>query len=345
MADFASSLPIRTEVDADSKVQIKVHSFQTPDGVGNQAEVTDEALWVKPFGSDGTSQLQFLLSPLGATVVDGFYDVTNNPLPSSAGNIAYTRAAAPAITDQVIRITGGVITDDVPSANIHALDTSSYTMGYVSGDDEWDRIGATAGALNVFLTNTSINVDVDGVYDAGTNTNPDNVGVVWHVRNATPGDAQQTFRPTGVTASTVHAIDVALHDESGVAFSDANPLPVYISGQPNDPVHDYATAANVAANATTTNTYTVTAAKTLYLQQWQISGSGRIKGELEIETGVGAGTFTTRSVAFTSTANATYSESFERPIEVAAGVIVRITLTNRDNQAQDLFSFLNGYEV
>lgn len=52
-----------------------------------------------------------------------------------------------------------------------------------------------AGALDVNITN-AISVDADGVYSGG-NTNPDNIGIIGHVRGASPADTDQTLRLTG----------------------------------------------------------------------------------------------------------------------------------------------------
>lgn len=75
----------------------------------------------------------------------------------------------------------------------------------------------TAGAkqaLDVNITN-AIMVDLNGVYDAGTNPTPDTVGAILHQRAASPAASDQTFRSTGgaassdaVTAANVHAADV-----------------------------------------------------------------------------------------------------------------------------------------
>lgn len=62
----------------------------------------------------------------------------------------------------------------------------------------------TAGgkqALDVNITNT-LNVNLDGDYDASTNPTPDNVGVILHDRNSAPGVAQQNVRSTGAAAAS-----------------------------------------------------------------------------------------------------------------------------------------------
>jgi len=79
--------------------------------------------------------------------------------------------------------------------------------------------GTTEGAdhgLDVNVINDiTAECDLDGLYNVSTNPDPDNVGMIAHVRNAAPGDAQQTFRPTGdnpdsdaIPPANVFALDV-----------------------------------------------------------------------------------------------------------------------------------------
>jgi len=108
-------------------------------------------------------------------------------------------------------------------------------------------------------------------------------------------------------------------------------------------VHEYATTASVAAGATTTVlTYTVTAATTLFLQAFQASGSAKWKAELKAGTPAAE---TTRAVMFGSTSMGNQEHTLPTPIEVAAGDNVLVVMTNRDNQAQDLYAFINGHEA
>jgi hypothetical protein len=86
------------------------------------------------------------------------------------------------------------------------------------------NVGGKEG-LDVNIIN-DLTIDADGVYSGG-NTDPDNVGIIGHVRNATPGDTHQTFRFTGgnpsadnVDPSTVHALDTSafMHGWDGSAW-------------------------------------------------------------------------------------------------------------------------------
>lgn len=56
-------------------------------------------------------------------------------------------------------------------------------------------------ALDVNIANT-IMVDLNGVYNVGTNPTPDTVGAIVHTRAAAPDETNQTFRVTGGAASS-----------------------------------------------------------------------------------------------------------------------------------------------
>lgn len=69
-------------------------------------------------------------------------------------------------------------------------------------------------ALDVYVAN-SLTMDADGVYDGGSNTDPDNVGLIGHTRAASPTDVEQVERVTvgaassdDVVAANVHGLDV-----------------------------------------------------------------------------------------------------------------------------------------
>lgn len=193
----------------------------------------------------------------------------------------------------------------------------------------------------------------NGDYDASTNKRPSSQGLILHDRKGTgelPAEADQNKRPTAVAYDngvdeTIVALDVALRDESGVPYSKDNPMPVSLEESEGDEVHVHKeTATAIVKNSSEDHSYTVTALKTFQLEQWGISASGYMKGELFVETGVGAGTFTSKGTLFNSTAQPNASLTLKRAIKIDAGVIVKITMTNLDNQSQALYSFMNGLE-
>jgi hypothetical protein len=188
---------------------------------------------------------------------------------------------------------------------------------------------------------------VDGTYNATDNTNPANIGLVTQERNATAADSRQTMKPTakrGTVDTDQVSLDISLHDENGNAYTSNNPLPVTLEESEGDEICNRQISTSVATDASVNHDYTVTAAKTLLIDGVWASGSGKLKVEVKIETGVGTGVFTNKFDGFNSTSSPNVEIPAKKVLKVAAGVKVRITLTNRDNQTQDLYSTLLGVE-
>ena len=185
----------------------------------------------------------------------------------------------------------------------------------------------------------------DGDYHADDNSKPASVGIIASDRGATIDETSQNLRPTAVAGeSDSICIDMALHDEAGQAYDLANPLPVEFVDGGGDEVDDYQTSAAVASDASVTHDYTVTAAKTLFIDNIWASASGKMKVEIGVETAVASGIFTSKQVGFNSTSSPNVDmDNFKKRSQVA-GAKVRITLTNLDNQAQDLYSTMIGVE-
>jgi hypothetical protein len=137
--DFRSSLPVMTEVDEDSKVQIKIMDYADPTGSNKQAEVSDGNVHVYGHGKNPAGGEEIvLLSELGATVIDGVYDGTNNTNPSNIGIIAHARGATPGDADQTKRLTS------VTSGTATSLDVSLH-----------DHAGAAYGPSNPLYVNVT----------------------------------------------------------------------------------------------------------------------------------------------------------------------------------------------
>lgn len=193
-----------------------------------------------------------------------------------------------------------------------------------------------AGEAKVISSNLPTTVDTDyGAVGSSTIRSAAQVG------NST-GAADFNNGATGAQTLRV-AANMAL---GGQNVSVTNPVPVVLSSDPSGTeVNDYNTVAAVAASATSNHDYTVTAGKTLLLQQVEATASGKAKIEIQVETGVATDTFVTKYVSFNSTAFPDMSKQLKAPISVAAGVRVRVIRTNKDNQAQDLYSTIAGVEV
>lgn len=186
-----------------------------------------------------------------------------------------------------------------------------------------------------------------GDYEVDDNSCPDTSGLIAHNRSATHDDTQLAMRPTAVAgADNSHNLDVALHDEAGQPYSSSNPLPVTLEASEGAEVCDYDTASSIAKDATSNHDYTVTAATTFTQLKIWASASGKMKVEVQMETAAASGVFNTIMVGFNSTANPNIDMSYGlNRCQQVAGAIIRIIRTNLDNQAQDLYSTINGVEV
>lgn len=74
-----------------------------------------------------------------------------------------------------------------------------------------------------------VDVDVDGFYDATTNPDPDNIGLIGHTRSNPTNQTHQVQRITarrGTVDTDNVSQDVALHDHNGNKYDIANPLAV-----------------------------------------------------------------------------------------------------------------------
>ena len=302
MADFNSSLPIRTESAGDAAVKIV------------DATITSQGLAI-----DASGQIT-------SKVVD------------SAGNSIDALSAAPTGTEN------GLVVRNIPSGTqavsgtVAATQSGTWDMQLQDGAGNPITSQASGGqqALDVGINVAGVQVDPRAIRAL---TSAD---VVTAQMQDGSGNAL-----TSTTGGGKTMLDQILRDASGVALGTVtNPLAVAISADVSgDDIVDFNTSAAVAGGASSNHDYTVSGGKTLLFNQVEASGSGKIKVEIQVETGVGSNTFVTKAVQFNSTSAPNTSIKFGPPISVAAGVRVRVIRTNRDNQAQDVYSTLMGQEV
>ena len=230
------------------------------------------------------------------------------------------------------------IVDATTPAQQMAVDTDGNAHVEVHGNDP----NGTDRVLKVSETGS---VDVDGIYDGSENTEPANIGLIAHTRAAIPTDSDQKERLTAVVSSSVHALDVSLHDEDGNAYSSTNPLPVVVLESEGAEINSAQTSAAVAVGATADLDYVVSVGKTLFLTQIVGSASGKAKFEIKTETAASSGSFIRKFVLFNSTAEPNTDLTLKEAISVVAGAKVRVSITNRDTQAQDVYATICGHEV
>lgn len=247
---------------------------------------------------------------------------------------------------------GSSLTVDAVDLDIRDL---SHTQDSVQIGDGTDILSVNAdGSINITDNGGSLTIDdgggsitVDGSVSITGNVTVDQGTSPWVV-----GDGGSSLTVDAVDldirdlSAAQDSVKSQLADGSGNYYSPSNPIPVTISANNSgDEINDYNTASAIAGGASNNHDYTVTVAKTLLLTQIEASASGKAKIEVQIETGVATNTFVTKFVQFNSTSSPNMQIELKSPISVAAGVRVRVIRTNRDNQAQDLYSTICGQEI
>jgi hypothetical protein len=99
---------------------------------------------------------------------------------------------------------------------------SNQVIQYVY-DEATQSLRTTATAT---IVGGDITVDIDGIYAFLGNPDPDNIGLIGHIRAVSPGDSDQTNRITSITNGTIHALDVAIHNSDGTPIDNSNPMVV-----------------------------------------------------------------------------------------------------------------------
>lgn len=237
------------------------------------------------------------------------------------------------------RVQVKVVDSTNPDTQQMVVDTDGNAHAEAHGNDP-------AGVDRVLRTSEQGHANVSGLYDVAQNTDPANIGLIAHSRSSSPADSQQTERLTSVenAAGDARSLDIALHDENGEAYSFSNPLPVFTTESEGDEIVDYQISSSVAKDASVTHDYIVSASKKFLMSCLTVSGSGKLKAELQMEDGPAAGTYSTIAVRFNSTANPNVEFNMKKIASQVAGANVRVVITNRDQQPQDLYSDLLGIE-
>lgn len=290
MADYPSSLPVRTETNGDVVVKV----------------------------TDGT-----VVSQTMTVNADGSVNVTDNggSLTVDATNLDIRDLVF--ATDKV-DVTGSTVALD--AGTLAALE--SITV----------QNGAGAAAVNIQDGGNSITVDGTVTVSNLPATVDTNYGVVGantlrsaaQVGNAT-GAADFNNGATGAQTLRV-AANLAV---AGANVTSSNPVPVTIvDSSPGTAINDYNTSAALASNASNTHTYT--SVGNFFLNQIHASASGKMK----IVVAVNA---VTVFVGFNSTANPNIDIPILNPLLATVGQTVTIARTNLDQQSQDVYSTISGY--
>lgn len=383
MSDYDSSLPIRTENDGDvvSKIadatipsqQLKVNadgSVDTNFAPGAEIGITDgtDSLEVN---ADGSLNVVATATDLDIRDLDAaqdnvaISDGTNTLGVNADGSIDTNFAPGSEIgitdgTDSLEVNADGSINVVSTATDLDIRDLTHVSDSVSIGDGTEIASVNASNELNVRdddsnTTLSAINgklVDGNDIGDVTVNNAAGAAAV-----NIQDGGNSITVDDGGASL-TVDAVDLDIRDldatTDNVAISDGtDTLAINTDGSinvivsedvPGDEIVDFNTSAAVAKNVTVNHDYTVTAAKTFTGEELFASGSGKLKVEVQLETAAASGVFDTIFVGFNSTANPNVDIRLDRMVKQVAGAIVRIAITNRDNQAQDVYSTLTGIE-
>lgn len=305
MADFASSLPVRTENAGDLQIQIV-------DGT-----LTSNKLKVE---SDGSINTNTTFSATNLDIRDLVFATDKVDASGSSVELGATTLAA------LENISATVTATDLDIRNL------AFATDTVDASGSTVELGSTtlAALENISATVTATDLDIRNLAFA-----TDTVDV--------SGSSVTVSGSVTVTATDLDIRNLA-HTQDSIKLGDGTDfLAINADGSlnvkitdasPDTAAHDYDTDAAVAAGATGTHTYTSTG--NFYLEQVEASASGKLKIVVKVNA-------VTKFVGFSSTANPNISFVLKQPILATTGQTVTVERTNMDNQAQDVYSTIIGY--
>jgi dipeptidyl aminopeptidase/acylaminoacyl peptidase len=338
MSDYNSSLPIRTENNGDAAV--KVVDGTTP----AQALAVDASGRVTVKNADGAGNALTSQANGGQQALDVGINVAGAQIdPRSIraltnADVVTAEQGAPgtAANGWFTKVTDGTDTLAISATGeASVVVTSALPAGNNNiGDVDANMRDGAGTSLTSTLVNSKQSLDVqtsaNGVDGSAVPFGTMQVG-------GTDGTNLQA-----ISVDTSGKVKVDLFDATGTAFSAGNPLPVsVVNATPGSEVLAFNQATAVAANASSTHTYTPTTGTTLTLQQVVASASGKMKIEIKIGP---TGSEVTKAVLFNSTANPNVAYTFAAPQAIADTESILVIRTNKDNQAQDLYSTIEGVE-
>lgn len=317
MSDLNSSLPVRTENDGDVVVKI------------SDKTVTSQQLAVNADGSVNITDNG------GSITVDGTVELGATSLAALESITVQNGAGAAAVN---IQDGGNSITVDATALDIRALafatDKADVSGSVVALD------APTLAALESITVQNGAGASAVNIQDGGNSITVDGAVTV----SATALDIRALAFSTDKVDASGSVVDANLKVASA-AVSMSNPVPVVLtSATPGTPIQDFAKGSAIAAGASSTHDYTVSALKTFGAARVWASASGKIKVEVQYETAAASGVFNTKFVGFNSTATPNVDITIVNPFPQVTGAKVRVIITNLDKAAEDVYSTIEGNE-
>lgn len=337
MADYNSQLPVRTENAGDVIAKIA------------DATVPSQQLKVE---SDGSINVNAAFAPnTEVKITDGTDDLAINADGSINAVVSATNLDIRDLVFATDKVDASGSTVELGATSLAALENINAVVSATDLDirnlvfatDKVDISGSTVelgstslAALESITVQNGAGASAVNIQDGGNSITVDAADL--DIRDLNSATDSVTVVATNLDVRDLtHASDsVKVGDGTDflVVNSDGSINVKLVDYAPDTAVVDYNTASAVAANASSTHTYTSTG--NFYLEQVEASGSGKVKIEIQVN---GA----TKAVLFNSTANPNMSLFLKQPILATTGQTVTVIRTNKDNQAQDLYSTIIGY--
>lgn len=316
MSDYNSSLPVRTENDGD--VVAKISDATTPSqqlavGSDGSINVTDNGGSLTVDGVD--FDIRDLTSASDSVeVLQSVHDDLNANANLQVGDVDVANGNPVPVSDA-----GGSLTVDAVDLDIRDLAFATDSVDVTGSEVSLDA--TTLAALESITVNNPAGAGAVNIQDGGNSITVDaadlDIRDLTHVSDSIKVGDGTDF--------------LAVENDGSINVNVTNNVP-------GDEICDYNTSASVAKDASVNHDYTVNVGKTLTIEEIIISGSGKLKAEILINA-------VTKIVVFNSTAEPNIMIPLRRMCQAAASQVVRITITNRDNSAQDLYSTLIGTEL
>lgn len=351
MADFNSSLPVRTEAAGD--VIVRLADATTPsqqlavdssgligvkldDGAGNL--ITSQANGGQRALDVGINVSGVQVDPRSIRALTSADVVTaNQGTPNTHANAWFTRLTD-GTHDSILLSTGELtvaVTQPLPAGSNLLGSVNQGTSPWVTSDlADGSVTGGTAGTKSLLA---------GGVYTSSLPTLTTGQQVGLQVDSSGRLLVGSIFSPLPAGTNSIGKVGIQV---AGSDVSNSNPVPVVLSsGTSGTSVNKYNTTAALAAAASANHDYAVTASKTMNVRKFWASASGKIKAECQ--TSPDGTTFTTYWVGFNSTATPNITVDLDT-LEIAdsgAGAKIRIIVTNEDKSAMDVYSTISGVEA
>lgn len=373
MADFNSSLPVRTEnngdivaklgdgtiasqflgIDSSGRITIKLD-----DGSGNL--ITSQVSGAQRALDVGINVAGVQVDPraIRALTSADIVSVVQSTSPWVVKDLADgpvipgTVAAFSTLTGAQYNSTLPTLTTAQQSAIqidssgrllISALPTGANTIGSVNqGTSPWVTSDLADGSVTGGIAGTK-SLLAGGVYTAAlpTLTTGQQVGVQTDVNGRLL--VGSIFSPLPAGANLLGAVNL---DLAGLPVSSTNPVPVTFSNTViGTIVNKYNTSVAVAAQATVNHVYTISAAKVFSGRKFFIAGTGKIRADVQMSPD--GTTYSTYWTAFNSSAFPNIDIQLDNLViqDFGVGSTIRIIVKNMEVvSAQDVYSTISGVE-